>query len=373
MHLVLIAAVIIVLYVIQKRLYKKNWKRGLRVSLCFDREYMECGEEGELVEEIENDKALPLPVFHFKFSVDRALQFYDKENAVVTDYYYRNDVFSILGHQKIRRTHLFRSCERGLFQVETVNLMVRDFFMTSVFADVKREEAGIYVFPKKLDTGRIALLTRGKIGELAARRSLIEDPLSFRGLRDYRPGDPMHSIHWKQSARTGEWKVNLFDATQDAEVRILLNMDTDSMIRTDRLLEEAISLASSLAREYLKKKIRVSLRSNGQDEDANSLREPGAGAELSHGITIDKYLTLIRKTSGKDVFLSMIDQELDALDQSRLYLVISPYYKDDLLERLDRFRANGAEVQCIVPYYSMIGFENRRSYLVGWEVSEYES
>ncbi len=372
MHLVLIVVIVGLIYFIQERLYRKHWKRGLRTSLCFSREYLECGEEAELIEEIENDKTLPLPVFHFKFSVDRALKFRDMENSVVTDYYHRNDVFSVLGHQKIRRSLVFSVHERGFFHVESVNIMVRDFFMSRLFAESSREDSGIYVFPKKLDPNRITSITRGRIGEIAARRSLIEDPLAFRGLRDYQSLDSYRSINWKQSARTGQWKVNLYDATQDAEVRILLNLDTDSMIRTDRLLEESISLTSSLARVYLQQKERVMVWTNGLTEEGEHLQEPGSGAELSHGVTIDKYLTMIRKSEGKDAFLSHLDAELSSMSRQTLYLVISPYYKEDMLQRLDRLMKEGAAVICVVPYYSMVGFDARRSYLTGWEVSEYE-
>ena len=371
MHLVLIVVIIGLIYFIQERLYRKYWKRGLRTSLCFSKEYMECGEEAELIEEIENDKTLPLPVFHFKFSVDRALRFEDMENSVVTDYYHRNEVFSILGHQRIRRSLTFRSSERGHFRVESVNVMVRDFFMSRLFAYTNREDVGIYVFPEKIDADRIASLTRGRIGEIAARRSLVEDPLSFRGLRDYQSMDPYRSINWKQSARTGEWKVNLYDATQDAEVRILLNLDTDSMIRADKLLEESISLASTLARIYLTKKERVMVWTNGLTEEGNKLQAPGLGSELSHGITIDKYLAVIRKSEGKDVFLSRLDAELTSMNRSTLYLIISPYYKEDLLQRMDRLLAEGAAVLGVVPYYTGLGFDARRSYLTGWEVSDY--
>ncbi len=372
MHLILIVTIIGLIYIIQERLYRKYWKRGLHTSLCFNKEFMECGEEAELIEEIENDKTLPLPVFHFKFSVDRALRFSDMENSVVTDYYHRNEVFSIPGHQKIRRTLSFRGYERGHFRVENVTVLVRDFFMSRLFAQSGREDVGIYVFPKKLDTEKITSLMRGRIGEIAARRSMVEDPLSFRGLRDYQTMDPYRSINWKQSARTGQWKVNLYDATQDAEVRILLNLDTDSMIRTDRLLEESISLVSTLSRVYLEKKVRVMVWANGLTEEGNRLQEPGLGAERSHGITIDKYLTVIRKSEGKDAFLTRMDAEVASMERSTLYLVVSPYYKEDLLVRLDRLQAEGASVLCVVPYYNMVGFDPRRPYLTGWEVSEYE-
>ena len=372
MHLILIALIIGIIYFAQERLYRKYWKKGLRTGLSFSREYMECGEEAELTLEIENGKALPLPVFHYKFSVDRALRFRDMENSVVTDCYHRNDVFSILGHQRIKRTLAFRGSERGFFRVESVNIMVRDFFMSRLFAMSKKEELGIYVFPKKIDVRELTSLTRGRAGEMAARRSLMEDPISFRGRRDYQSGDPYRAINWKQSARTGEWKVNLYEATQDAEVKILLNLDTDSMIRADRLLETSISLTSSLARAHLAEKERVSVWCNGRTEEDLELSEPGMGSELSHSITVDKYLTMIRKSAGKDAFLARLDAEAKSIDRNTLYLVISPYYKEDLLLRLDRLKREDATVLCVVPYYKRVGFEPRRPYLKGWEVSEYE-
>ena len=77
------------------------------------------------------------------------------------------------------------------------------------------------------------------------------------------------------------------------------------------------------------------------------------------------------KSEGKDVFLSRLDSELTSTNRSALYLVISPYYKEDLLQRLDRLRSDGATVLCVVPYYTSLGFDSRRSYLTGWEVNDF--
>lgn len=371
MHLIFVIISIILIYVLQKNLYHRYWKKGLSTRIRFDREYMECGEEAELGLTIVNDKALPLPVLHFKFSVDRALRFKDMENSVVTDYYHRNDAFSVLSYQKIKRSLAFTGSERGFFRVESVNVTVRDFFLSATFAETRREDQGIYVFPRKVDPGRLTELMRGRVGELPARRSLIEDPLSFRGLRDYQPGDPRRSINMKQSARTGKWKVNLYEVTLDARVRILINLDTNSMIRADVLLEQTLSLASSIARHFLSKKERVSLWSNGMGENGQPLNLPGEGAEMSHAVTIDKYLAEIMTSTGKDAFLEQLRSERSKVSSAVLYLVISPYYKEDLLTETDQLLKEGGGVVFLVPYYRRVGMTARRSYLTGWEVDDY--
>ena len=76
-----IAAVIIltITYFVQKMLFSKYWNRGLETDVYFNRDFVECGENAELVEIVTNRKALPLPVFHLKFSVDKSLKFLDNE------------------------------------------------------------------------------------------------------------------------------------------------------------------------------------------------------------------------------------------------------------------------------------------------------
>jgi hypothetical protein len=114
----------------------------------------------------------------------------------------------------------------------------------------------------------------------------------------------------------------------DREVRILLNLDTENMIHPTRLLETSISLASSISRDLLKKKTGVSLVTNGMTrksgrlfdtmenmksvsfritEDHVNLPPVGKGSDMSHALTIDKVLSSILASSGKDEFLRLLD------------------------------------------------------------------
>ena len=96
MKLVVAALLIGILYLLQKRVYKKYWNKNLTCDLEFDRDYMECGDHGVLLETVTNDKFLPLPVFHLKFSVDRSFHFLDMVNASVTDNYHKNEAFTLI-------------------------------------------------------------------------------------------------------------------------------------------------------------------------------------------------------------------------------------------------------------------------------------
>lgn len=371
----LIAAVLVVLlfYLIQKAIYSKYWEKGLSTEVRFSKEFIECGEYAELIETVTNDKSLPLPVFHYKTSVDRNLKFEDMENSVVTDRYYRNDIFSLLGHQKVERRLSFEATHRGVYEVDSINILAKDFFLVGTFASNIESDAKITVFPKKLDISALEPMFRGILGEIQARHSIVEDSLTFRGIRDYQTSDGYRSINWKQSAKAvNKLKVNVYDFTMDAEVRIMVNLDTETMIETDRLLETSISIASAAVRRFLLDHVKVSIYTTGTKREGESemlLPEPGAGAELSHSVTIDKYLAGIKGSAGTETFLKQLDRERVERGERVLYLVISPYYKEDLLQKMDVLERSGLSVAMVIPYYDKLGFQSTRPWMYGWKLS----
>ena len=365
-----IAAVIIltITYFVQKMLFSKYWNRGLETDVYFNRDFVECGENAELVEIVTNRKALPLPVFHLKFSVDKSLKFLDNDNSMVTDKFHKNEVFAVMGHQRITRKHLFTATLRGVVGISDASVLVKDYFMTGSYATKAYCHDTIYVFPKKINTERFNLSFRGIYGEIEARRSIVEDSLTFRGIRPYQSFDPYRSINWKQSAKSGDLMVNMYGYTTDSRVRILLNLDNDYMIETNKLLEEAISLASSFARHFLDEGVGVSVVTNGRDGEGRVLPPVEEGAEKRHGITIDKTLTEIDGSEGKDYFLEILKKEMSSIKDEVLYLVISPYAKEDMMTLLDKLQSEGAAVHMVVPYYDEFPYVPNRSYADGWEV-----
>ncbi|MBR6402856.1 MAG: DUF58 domain-containing protein [Eubacterium sp.] len=365
-----IAAIIMltIIYTIQRVVFQKNWKKNLELNMGFSRDYIECGERADLVEVVTNDKFLPLPSFHLKFSVDKSLIFDDKDNSAITDLYHKNEVFSILGHQRITRRLSFVGSKRGVFGVHNANIIVHDYFMTKQYAGSTTDTDYIYIFPKKLQTERFEHIYKGVMGELETKKNILEDSLSFRGIRPYQPFDPFRAINWKQSAKARELMVNMYGYTTDCRIHIMLNLDNDNMIEASKLLEEAISLASSFCRQLIKQGINVSIATNGVDAKDEPLPEIGQGAELKHAVTIDKMLTEISGSRGKDSFIQLVKEEIKAVKKDTLYLIISPYVKEDLLGFIDRLESVGGAIHLFVPYYDAYPYVKNRSYADGWEV-----
>lgn len=75
--------------------------------------------------------------------------------------------------------------------------------------------------------------------------------------------DPMKSINWKASARTGALMVNTFDSVRSQKAMIFLDVEDRGILRYEDLVEESIALAATLMRRLLRQHIEVGFVYNG--------------------------------------------------------------------------------------------------------------
>lgn len=368
MRIVIIIVIAVVIYTIQNRLYKSRWNRQLDVSIEFEREYTECGTGMYLIESVTNDKFMPLPILHVKFATDRSFIFEDNENASVTDSYHRNDVFSIMGNEKIIRKLKFEVSKRGLYKIAAIELVAKNFFMTGSFARQMKNDALLYVFPQKYTDIRLDDIYRSFMGDFAARSSVIEDVFTFRGIRDYSSSDSMNRINWKASARSGALKTNIYDYSHEQRIKLILNLEPNIMLKSDAMSEICISLASSVASRLLNEHIPVALISNGIDTESGETCQVDIGGATEHMENIDKCLSRIGKNAGLEIFYDILKDELVNRMDNESYIIISSYCKEDLLLKLDYMNENNIPVKLIVPYYDIEKPEYDRDYIYRWEV-----
>ena len=368
MQLIIALIIATIIYLVQKNIYSKIWNKNLDVSIEFLDDYIECGEKSTLVEVVNNAKFLPLPVFHVKFSTTRNFRFDDMENASVTDSYHRNDVFSVMGNQKITRQLRFTAIKRGIYHINSFNVIARDFFMTRNFAMSLKSNAQIYVFPSKIKQHEFNAICNMLMGEVENKKSIVEDPYTFRGIREYDVSDSISKINWKATARREELMVNLYNHSSEQRVKILLNLETDNMVKIEYMQEICIELASSLSAYFLNRKIPVMLESNGIDVITKNVGCVSYGASLNHQISIDKYLARIGENAGLDEFFGLVEKEINEMKKDTTYIVVSSYCKNDLMLKLDFMKQQGMDIHMIVPYFDIKAPENTRAYTYGWEV-----
>lgn len=246
--------------------YKKNWAKRLTADISFESDYVYAGNQTTIAEIVENHKRMPVPVLEVAFHIHKGIRFLELENTAVSDFTYKRDVFSMLGEQRITRKLAVVCHDRGYYHIEKADFTAYSTFHTAMYTMTKPVETSLYVYARRTDVSELMLCCEKMLGTRQCARRLYEDPFAFRGIREYTVTDPMKTINWKASAKSGEWMVNTFDSTLTEQVMIYLNVVEEGIIRHENLIEEGISVAASLAQKLIGKGMEVGIAVNVEGE-----------------------------------------------------------------------------------------------------------
>lgn len=336
--MVIIFAILLagLLFNLQRIFYVHWWERGVIVKLCFEKDMVRAGERIKLFEVVENHKWLPLPSLKVKFQCSRYLEFSDSQNGNVTDKYYRNDLFAIMPYRKVTRTHLVSCPQRGYYEIDGIDLVGADLFFSREMMAGRSSDTTLHVIPKALATEQIQPAFRKISGEITAKRYELEDPFTFRGIREYAPYDEMKRISWKATARTGELKVREQEHTTVSSVRIFMNLEDYSILRRRELLEMSISICAGLTEELLRQGIWISIYANAPDCITGQLLSM---EELTHPACLDmvyKALARLETEEGTVKFGTCMGEKL--YERNSLYTVfISPDQHEDFVDEIKKY------------------------------------
>ncbi len=370
MRLLISVFVVILIYSLQLKMYKKYWRRKLLVSLEFSKDVLNYGDEAELVEVIKNSKILPLPVLNVKFATSKNLIFSKEDNTNVSDRYYRNDVFSVLGNQKIERHHAFTAGGRGVFRISELQVSSKDLFLKHSFADIFKNDTTITVLPKRIPVMAFMDIENRFLGDNPINNMQMPDPFVFRGIRQYRPYDTMKSINWKASAKNNELMVNQYQATTCNEVIIYLNLKPYMKSQADYLAEHAISIAATVSANLIGRGISTGIYTNAYDIDAPDEDavtphvESGLGNEHIKAIDIMlARLNIMRETADmKELLAKGREQQSEGI----IRIIISTYRDDAMYEFFGEHERN-EQIYWIVPERFGTPVDLRYNGMIRWD------
>lgn len=247
--------------------YKYQWSKEVTVRLWFEADAVYAGQETKLYEVIENRKSLPVPVLEVGFHTRKELDFAGVENTSVSDYLYKRDVFSVLGRQAITRELPVKCTKRGRYLASDADITTHTLLYRKHYSKAVGTEAEIYVYPRMTDVSEIMTVCEHMLGTLQCARRLYEDPFAFRTIRNYTTDDPMKTINWKASAKTGSLMVNTFDSVQSRKAMIFLDVEDTGILKYEDLVEESIALAATLMRRLMWQNIEVGFAFNGKGSE----------------------------------------------------------------------------------------------------------
>jgi hypothetical protein len=349
MRILVVLIISVLFYYLQSYIYSTKCFDNIFVALSFTLTGIFEGEGTQLVEEFSNKKLIPLWWVTLRYRVSRRLVFLEEENNNGGNDNYRKDFFSIMSYEKITKTLNVIGGKRGYYTIDHLNLRSGDLFGLNEILLSLDNKASLYVYPRLINPQELAVTFKSLTGEILTKRNLVEDPFQLRGIREYHPFDSMKAINWSATAKTGEFKVNQYDFTASQEVVIFLNVEKHNQWDSEKLIEVGISLAASLITQYLKRGMKVGLRTNGCDiitgGEINLSSICGANQNLYF------YQSLARlDTARVSSHLSqLLKVEQIKGNKTPLWVVISHYFGDDLKGIVSLSRLQGYEVKWILP------------------------
>ena len=350
MRLLLVLAIGLILFLIQRRVYKKNWLKGLQVDIDFEEPVVREGDKNALVEVIKNDKVLLLPVVQLKFSITRTFIFPKEKNSAVPDQYYRNDYFTCRPYQIITRKYAFRATKRGEYKITSIDLICKDIFMDRSNFATSEEYSTVLVLPARIRRENMGDDIIRFTGDVVKRIKINEDPFEFASIREYQPYDPMNHINWKATAKSDSLHVNTFNSTNRKNVVILLNLDMNLIRHAEELAEWSIRIASCLADHFIGEQIPTALYTNGTDYETEEPIGVDAGCDDGHVRNIDMALARIQVKDVCSSFVELIEQHIDR-EEDNDYILISNYRKNDFADKFDEMKKEGIRVSLIIPEF----------------------
>ncbi len=373
MSLILMGISVCLILFIIKKIYIRNWHKGISAEIDISRENTFPGEELMLTETIINRKWLPLPMIQVKFEIDRSFVFGDEVvNVNVSDHCYKSDIFSLLFYQKITRKLPFTCTHRGYFTIEDINVVSTDVMMDTTLAKIFYVGKSITVYPAEVSCEEVEIPYRKIMGTVLTSRYAYEDPFEFRGIREYQTYDSLKDINWMASARTGELKVNIHGYTASRQVALLINLENDGIWEYEQLKEKSISMALSLACRLIEQGVAVSLLSNGRDKISGREVIIQSGCDENHKINIMTQLARIDLKKQPSDFETVIEKYRDELGKDALYCMISTSRRKELQLYYNDIAAGNEGSVWIYPYNT--GFETCFDYInkaeiICWEVN----
>lgn len=329
-------------------------KYGLsKVSLerSFDTIHASFGQEIHLIEKISNNKLLPVPCLKVESKIDSSLQFGQLKDLNILQDMYHVSIFCLMPYTRIIRSHNVKCNKRGYYHLASSSLTARSITGSVSLAGDVTTDARLYVFPRILSMPEMNLPSHSWQGDNVVRRWILEDPFIRTGVRQYTSSDPMKSINWKASARSGNLQVNLYEPTAHHKLMIMLNVDTSldqwTITNEPERVEYGISVAATVFEYAIKNTIESGIASNGflkENQKEYIHIEAAAGAKQQTEVLECLARIVIQRSI---TYNTLIDREIDRNPNNMDYLFITAVINEETEDRIQRLRIMGNAVEVL--------------------------
>jgi uncharacterized protein (DUF58 family) len=311
---------------------------GLHYQRSFSETRAFLGETVELSLEVRNRKFLPLTwleivdSFAGPLPVDGVPIMLD----ATTNLGEFNTFWSLGAFQRITRHYQVQCIQRGFHTYGPARIKTGDGFGLFGRQATLPLQQRLIVYPRLYSAADLRLPAKTPFGERIRRERLFEDPLRTAGIREWQPGDNLRRVHWKATARHQEMLSRQYEASEEPQVLIILNVATlhrHWLGSIPELQERAISVAGSLAQLATELRLPVGLIANGY------LPGSDQALRLLPGRSPDQLVHILELLAAVTPFAvapieEMLVHEAPRLPWGATLVVVTAIAHDDLLAAL---------------------------------------
>ncbi len=180
------------------------------------------------------------------------------------------------GKQSEILDYQIRCNRRGYYQIGPTVLETGDLMGFYRRFRVGSPPSYLTVLPEVVSLTRYEIGSRRPIGEIRMRENVMNDPTRLRGIRQWQPGDPMRSVHWSATARTGTLHSKIYEPSSVIGATLVLDLHrhTNPTAQEPVRSDLAITAAASIANALHEANEPFGLATNGRDA-ADRIRQEG--------------------------------------------------------------------------------------------------
>ena len=351
MQVIVFLAIIGLLIMIELWYYRKHALDDIDLDVSFSKPVAQYGEIIEVIEKAENRKRAPLPFLILKFETPAVLEFQDMTKTTLSDYLYREDMVSMKPFSRHTRTIKARCSKRGYYSFARINISTTDLLLIEKITKDYPTERSVTILPEYVDTSMMESFLSITFSEIQRKRTLLTDPFSFAGIRDYQPWDSMKSINWTASAKTGDLMVNQVASTATKKVSVYVNLDYYNNKKSTSLLEKSISFAYSYIQELVSAGIPVMLYTNGRDIQTKAPVIADSPCDSSY--FIQRGIALARIDLSQEVVpFEELFEDNGANLSDEFIVIVSTCSYDQVKDAVRKLKNRGASLLWIMPAYN---------------------
>lgn len=242
MEIIVVLIIIAVSVAAEAALYTSRGGKNLSYSARLERQEVFEGDSVTLTEELNNGKALPLPFVKSEIIAPNSIDFGINAKSSKEDLCYIPSIFSLKGNERCTRTRQLKCTQRGDFEIGSTSLYGGDLFGIGHFTLFTENREKLTVLPTPLLADDFYPNSKMLHGDIQVRRFICEDPFLISGAHEYSGREPMNTIFWNGTARTGKLMALNKDFTTCSKTLIMLNFQK----RDDIIAAESNSVCELL-------------------------------------------------------------------------------------------------------------------------------